>query len=645
MAQRSGKAAKSAACAPLVLVIALAVLGPPGRAWAASVGYYEMCSGQGNANQATPISAAGHTPVQLFDLAAADLAGVDVAFVTNCNNGAYGAEYLSRLADIQAAVSGGLVLVLHDRYVDAAETILPGGGSFDILRDFADATDIDVRDASTLVTNGPGGVVNDGTLDGGNFSSHGFAIAGSLPGTAALILSTSDPDHVVTFAYEFGAGAVVYSSIPLDFYLGGSSNFSSVYAPNVVAYGASLVNACGDGNLDGGEDCDPGADVPGDCCSAACQFQAPGTPCNEDGDLCSVDQCDAAGTCTFASSVSCQAANPPCEGGELCNPTTGACDPQPDPNGTPCDADANLCTNDQCDGSGFCVLLSNVTCQAANPPCEGGETCNPGTGACDAQPDAGVGTSCEADANLCTNDECDGAGSCVFGSNVVCAALDQCHEPGTCAPATGICSNPTKPDGFACLDGDECTQSDMCVGGVCIGNPVGADTDADGYCDAWESKVGCNPDDFAETPPQGLASPGTPGPAPGQGLMAFAAPTDRRVYRAVDASCATAGVCGPTGFCLAGKLGDPCIADGDCDGASNTCRVVVNYANVSGFTLEAATLNRSPIAGFTPATPGCARKVDVALDPTRAANRLLLKATGTVHGRPRRERDRLIFKQ
>ncbi len=54
-----------------------------------NVGYYELCDGQGFAAQAFAITAAGHTPVNLPDLTAAALAGIDVAFITNCENGGY----------------------------------------------------------------------------------------------------------------------------------------------------------------------------------------------------------------------------------------------------------------------------------------------------------------------------------------------------------------------------------------------------------------------------------------------------------------------------------------------------------------------------------------------------------------------------
>lgn len=214
---------------------------------AADVGYYRVTSGQGTADQAVPVSAAGHTPVLLTDLTAADLASVDVLFIDNPSNGSYaggGGEFLAAQADIEAWIASGGVMIFHDRYVTVAETVLPGGETFNIIRDFSDDSDIDVLDGSTLVTNGPGGVVDNTTLDGGTSSSHGFAVAGTLPDSSAMILSRSNPDEIVTFSYCYGSGGVVYSSIPLDYYLAGfgpalvRANFAEIYAPNVVAYGA-----------------------------------------------------------------------------------------------------------------------------------------------------------------------------------------------------------------------------------------------------------------------------------------------------------------------------------------------------------------------------------------------------------------------
>src|SRR5437870_10257228 len=89
--------------------------------------------------------------------------------------------------------------------------------------------------------------------------------------------------------------------------------------------------------------------------------------------------------------------------------------------------------------------------------------------------------------------------SCVGANPVVCTA-DQCHDPGTCNPATGVCSAPTnKTNGTACNDGNACTQTDACQNGSCVGaNPVVCTADqchdpgtcnpATGVCSAPERK-------------------------------------------------------------------------------------------------------------------------------------------------------------
>ena len=53
------------------------------------------------------------------------------------------------------------------------------------------------------------------------------------------------------------------------------------------------------------------------------------------------------------------------------------------------------------------------------------------------------------------------------------SASDQCHEAGTCDPASGACSDPAAPDGTACTDTVSCSGPDVCDAGVCghNGNP------------------------------------------------------------------------------------------------------------------------------------------------------------------------------
>lgn len=212
------------------------------------VGYYDMVAGSGQPYQVAPIVAAGGTPINVFDLNAAELASLNVLWVHNPDNGGFGAEYPTRLPEIAAAVENGMVLVIHDRTVAGAETILPGGAGFGIFRDFGEATDINIRDASTAITAG----LDNSSLDGGNFSNHGFVRDSTLPIESKLILTSTSNDRIVTFCYPRGRGAVIYSTIPLDFYLQGAGlnppldNLRNIYAPNVVKY--AIAGACSQRN-------------------------------------------------------------------------------------------------------------------------------------------------------------------------------------------------------------------------------------------------------------------------------------------------------------------------------------------------------------------------------------------------------------
>jgi hypothetical protein len=193
------------------------------------------------------------------------------------------------------------------------------------------------------------------------------------------------------------------------------------------------------------------------------------TPCNADNDLCTIEHCDGNGSCVPLGHVTCQPANPPCEGGETCDPATGMCVAQPDAVlSTPCEADGNRCTIDHCNGMGACVKLGDVMCQAANPPCEGGEVCDPGTGACVAEVDAASSTPCEADGDLCTIDHCDGLGACVFLSSVPCQpAVPPCEGGEVCNPSTGLCV--AQPDAVLSTPCEAESPADLCTIDHCNG--------------------------------------------------------------------------------------------------------------------------------------------------------------------------------
>ncbi len=58
-------------------------------------------------------------------------------------------------------------------------------------------------------------------------------------------------------------------------------------------WAVGVASTCGDGNLDPGEQCDPGADVAGDCCTADCALAPRGAVCRPATAACDVaDACD-----------------------------------------------------------------------------------------------------------------------------------------------------------------------------------------------------------------------------------------------------------------------------------------------------------------------------------------------------------------
>ncbi len=189
-----------------------------------------------------------------------------------------------------------------------------------------------------------------------------------------------------------------------------------------------------------------------------------GTTSCDDGNPCTIDDCSAGG-CTHTP-VTC-AAPDQCHDAGTCDPATGTCSNPAKPDGSACD-DGNACTHDDVCRSGACGGV-HVVCAAADQ-CHDAGTCDPATGMCSspARPD---GSTCD-DGDACTHDDACQSGAC-GGVHVICAAADQCHMAGSCDPVTGICSSPARPDGSACDDGNACTRTDTCQAGTCAGaNPV-----------------------------------------------------------------------------------------------------------------------------------------------------------------------------
>lgn len=223
---------------------------------------------------------------------------------------------------------------------------------------------------------------------------------------------------------------------------------------------------CGDGMQDPNEQCDRGSlnGTSADCCSSTCQFKTSGASCSDASVCTQTDQCNATGSCVGSNPVVCTALDQ-CHVAGTCNPVSGCSNPIR-PNGTTC-SDGTLCTQTDTCQNGTCTGTNPVVCTASDQ-CHVAGTCDPATGACSNPPKAN-GTVCN-DGSACTSGETCQSGTCGSPtSTVTCTALDQCHDVGVCNPATGVCSNPAKPNGTTCNDANACTTSDVCTIGVCGG--------------------------------------------------------------------------------------------------------------------------------------------------------------------------------
>lgn len=270
--------------------------------------------------------------------------------------------------------------------------------------------------------------------------------------------------------------SAVASLTPGDYFNNASSTATSGVAVTPTGPTAQVTVAqqpdCDDGNP-----CTDDAFDPQDGCV---HTPAPGRAC-DDGDPCTTnDACNASGSCVGGPPPDCSDGNPCTD--DSCGQGGGCLHV---PNTMPC-SDGNACTStDTCQG-GSCVGSAPVVCSALDQ-CHDAGVCDPGTGVC-SNPAKADGTACN-DGNACSlTDSCQG-GACAGSGLVLCSALDQCHDAGVCNPASGICSNPAKPNGTSCNDGSACTTGDQCSNGACVGGPPppevcnGIDDDCDGSID------------------------------------------------------------------------------------------------------------------------------------------------------------------
>ena len=119
---------------------------------------------------------------------------------------------------------------------------------------------------------------------------------------------------------------------------------------------------CGNGVVELGEECDDGNVANGDCCNEFCELDPAGTTCADDGNACTLDQCNGAGVCLHPNGpngITCNDGNA-CTSGEQC--VGGSCVGGMT---TVCN-DNDSCTTDTCEPSIGCLFEIGVE----SPECE-----------------------------------------------------------------------------------------------------------------------------------------------------------------------------------------------------------------------------------------------------------------------------------
>jgi len=296
-----------------------------------------------------------------------------------------------------------------------------------------------------------------------------------------------------------GGDVEVAKGIALDgaggIYLAGDSESTQNIFQTAAGFDAShngdadgfilKLTLCGNGFVEAGEDCDPGAADANDCCSTKCQFVVADTICRAAGGTCDAPEvCDGTSAlCPTSDAMlpkgtECRAAAAnSCDVAEECDGLVASC-PQDSyaTVGTECRAAANECDvaetcsglSPDCGGDSF--LKDGTACTDDGLACNGSAVCN--AGSCDQIP-ASFG--CD-DQNLCTADGCVEPTGCVnlkiedCCNNVLDCDDDNACTKDTCSGLGGTCSHEqTEP--LCCAADAHCDDGDVCTKDTChLGN-------------------------------------------------------------------------------------------------------------------------------------------------------------------------------
>jgi len=364
----------------------------------------------------------------------------------------------------------------------------------------------------------------------------------------------------------------------------------------------------------GGPQCNNVCDETLDNCAVA-----GGTPCTDDGNACTDDQCNGAGSCTHPNNTA------PCDDGDACTTVDvcagGTCVGSTPPN---CD-DGNTCTDDDCDPGSGCTHTNNTAPCSDGSACTVGDTCSGGS--CD----PGAPPNCD-DGNVCTNDGCNPASGCTHANNTVpcsdgsvCTVGDTCSG-GVCAGGSSLnCDdgNPCTDDGCnpvsgcthsnntaPCGDGNACTSGDACNGGACVpGPPLDCnDSNActDDTCNPGSGCVNTN-----NTSPCNDGNACTTNDTCAGGSCAGGSAPDCNDFNVCTTdTCIPASGCQHTNNAVACSDGNACTVGDVCGGGSCTSGAAANCDDTNPCTTDscnpATGCTHSPIAGCCNVDSQCA---------------------------------------
>ncbi len=424
---------------------------------------------------------------------------------------------------------------------------------------------------------------------------------------------------------------------------------------------------CGDGVAQFPEQCDDGNTANGDCCSSGCLYESPhactgaqggclqavcngqgscgvplsqGTPCASDSNPCTVDQCNAAGSCVHTAG----------NAGMVCRVAVGVCDTPDTCNGSSasCPADAFLTTASVCrPAAGVCdvaekcsgssagcpadVLLgSTTTCRTTAGVCDVAEKCTGSATACPADGFAGTGT-CRTSAGVC-----DPAEACT-GTSAACPVDTLLSTTTTCRASAGICDVAEKctgsttgcpMDGFlgsatSCRgSGGVCDAAEVCTGtsaacpnDVLLSSAISCRA-ASGVCDSAEkctgSSASCPPDGFLGTTTVCRVMTGVCDVAESCKGSSAACPADASLPTTATCRSAT-GICDTAETCTGSTAS--CPPDGflgtatACRGSAGVCDVAEmctgSSATCPSDALRASSVTCRPVAGACDAAETC----------------------------------------